>query len=52
MVLQRPLVLEPSQLAGINDTHGMPQYTPSSLQQRPLPKPERIVCPEGSLGCS
>jgi hypothetical protein len=51
MVLQRPLVLEPAQLAGINDTSGAPQFTPSGLQQRPLPKPQHILCPPGSLGC-
>jgi type IV secretion system protein VirB10 len=51
MVLQRPLVLEPAQLAGINDTSGAPQYRPAA-QQQPLPKPQHILCPVGSLGCS
>jgi type IV secretion system protein VirB10 len=51
MVLQRPLVLEPEQLAGINDTSGAPQFKPGP-QQQPLPKPQHILCPPGSLGCS
>lgn len=51
MVMQRPLVLQPSQLVGINDTSGRPQYTPG-MQQQPLPKPQHILCPPGSLGCS
>ena len=52
MIMQRPLVLQPSQLAGINDASGRPQYTPSIQQQQPLPKPQHILCPPGSLGCS
>lgn len=52
MVLQRPLTLEPSQLAGINDVQGQPQFVPSTTQQRPLPKPRMVInCPPGSLGC-
>ena len=52
MVLQRPLRLEPSQLAGINDVQGQPQFVPSASQQRPLPKPRMMMtCPAGSLGC-
>ena len=53
MIMQRPLVLQPSQLVGINDTSGRPQYpqyTPA-MQQQPLPKPQHILCPPGSLGC-
>jgi hypothetical protein len=53
MVLQRPLVLEASQLAGINDVQGRPQYVPSATQQQPLPKPHlAMTCPPGSLGCN
>ena len=53
MVLQRPLVLEASQLAGINDVQGRPQYVPSASQQQPLPKPRlAMTCPPGSLGCN
>jgi hypothetical protein len=51
MVMQRPLVLESSQLEGINDVRGNPQYSPSAAQPRPLPKPGHILCPPGSLGC-
>lgn len=53
MIMQRPLVLQPSQLVGINDASGRPQYpqyTPAQ-QQQPLPKPQHILCPPGSLGC-
>lgn len=52
MVLQRPLVLEASQLDGINDVRGNPQYIPTGGQSQPLPKPAHITCPPGSLGCS
>jgi type IV secretion system protein VirB10 len=51
MVLQRPLQLEASQLAGIDDASGRPQYVPAQ-QQQPLPKPRRILCPPDSLGCN
>jgi type IV secretion system protein VirB10 len=50
MVMQRPLELQPSQLAGINDVRGNPQYIPSRGQAQPLAKPAHIVCPSGSLG--
>jgi hypothetical protein len=52
MVLQRPLVLQQAQLAGMDGTPGQPQYAPVS-QQQPLPKgSRRILCPYGSLGCN
>jgi hypothetical protein len=51
MVLQRPLVLEASQLQGISDVHGDPQYIPRGGQLQPLPKPVHVVCPPGTLGC-
>ncbi len=51
MVMQRPLVLQPAQLVGINDTSGRPQFTPATMQQQPLPKPQHILCPPGGLGC-
>ncbi len=52
MVLQRPLVLEQAQLAGIDDGHGQSQLVPAN-QQQPLPKRrQRILCPFGSPGCS
>jgi type IV secretion system protein VirB10 len=52
MVMQRPLELQPSQLAGINDVRGNPQYIPSGGQAQPLSKPAHILCPSGSLGCN
>ncbi len=51
MVMQRPLVLEASQLEGINDVRGKPQYVPAGAQPLPLPKPGHVLCPPGSLGC-
>jgi hypothetical protein len=51
MVLQRPLVLQESQLAGMDESHGQAQMTPAN-QQHPLPKrKQRILCPFGSPGC-
>ncbi len=52
MVMQRPLVLQASQLDGINDARGNPQYIPRGGQAQPLAKPAHIVCPSGGLGCS
>jgi hypothetical protein len=52
MVLQRPLVLQQSQLAGNDDTRGQAQMVPAN-QQQPMPKRrQRILCPFGSPGCS
>jgi type IV secretion system protein VirB10 len=51
MVLQRPLVLQESQLAGLDESHEGVQMTPAN-QQQPLPKrKQRILCPFGSPGC-
>ena len=51
MVLQRPLVLQESQLAGMDESHGQAGMVPGS-QQQPLPKRrQRILCPFGSPGC-
>jgi hypothetical protein len=52
MVMQRPLELQASQLNGINDVRGNPQYIPTGGQAQPLSKPAHIVCPPGSLGCN
>jgi type IV secretion system protein VirB10 len=52
MIMQRPLELEASQLNGINDVHGNPQYIPTGGQAQPLSKPAHVVCPSGSLGCN
>ena len=50
MVLQRPLVLQQSQLAANDATPS--QFVPVS-QQQPMPKrPRRVLCPFGSPGCS
>jgi hypothetical protein len=47
MVLQRPLVLEDANLAGINAAQ--PQLVPTPTQRQPLAKPNqrRIICPLG-----
>lgn len=51
MVLQRPLVLQESQFAGMDESHGQAQMVPGN-QQQPLPKrKQRILCPFGSPGC-
>jgi hypothetical protein len=50
MVLQRPLVLQPSQLAGSNEAQGQAQMVPAG-QKQPMRK-QRILCPYGSPGCS
>ncbi len=50
MVLQRPLVLQQSQLAGGNQANGQAQMVPAS-QQQPMRK-QRILCPFGSPGCN
>jgi hypothetical protein len=51
MVIQRPLILEESNL------NGPPTLVPASAQQTPMAKPAlrdrpNMVCPTGSLGCS
>jgi hypothetical protein len=52
MVLQRPLVLQASQLAGNEQPGGQAQMVPAP-QQQPMQKPkQRIVCPFGSPGCN
>jgi hypothetical protein len=50
MVLQRPLVLQESQLAGNNETHGQSAQMVPASQQQPMRK-QRILCPFGSPGC-
>jgi hypothetical protein len=50
MVLQRPLVLQQSQLAGSNQANGQAQMVPAG-QQQPMRK-QRILCPFGSPGCN
>lgn len=50
MVLQRPLILEESNLAAT----APPVLVPSPSQPRPLGKPVRaqVLCPPGGLGCN
>ena len=52
MVLQRPLVLEQSQLPGIDQTHGQAQMVPAGQQQPMQKRKQRILCPFGTPGCS
>jgi type IV secretion system protein VirB10 len=50
MVLQRPLILEQSNLGGPDVTG---EYLPAANQRQPMAKPGRspMTCPPGSLGC-
>jgi hypothetical protein len=50
MVLQRPLVLQQSQLAGSSQENGQAQMVPA-IQQQPMRK-QKILCPFGSPGCN
>jgi hypothetical protein len=52
MVLQRPLILQESQLANADESRGQAQMAPAG-QQQPMAKPrQRILCPFGSPGCN
>jgi hypothetical protein len=51
MVLQRPLILEEANLAGIGDPGTAPTLVPAANQPKPVQKPGRVLCPPGSLGC-
>ena len=53
MVLQRPLLLEEANLAGVTQPGTAPTLVPAANQPRPLEKPRpRILCPPGGLGCA
>jgi type IV secretion system protein VirB10 len=54
MVLQRPLMLEEENLAGVNSPGMAPALVPSANQPRPMQKPNhaRILCPLGGLDCT
>lgn len=52
MVLQRPLLLEEANLAGVGQPGTAPTLVPAANQPRPVQKPGRIFCPPGALGCS
>jgi hypothetical protein len=53
MVLQRPLLLEEENLAGVGAPGSAPILVPASNQPRPVDKPNRarVLCPPGGLGC-
>jgi type IV secretion system protein VirB10 len=50
MILQRPLILEEANLAGVAPPA---ELVPSANQPKPLEKPNRarVMCPPGGLGC-
>jgi hypothetical protein len=52
MVLQRPLVLEESQLAGNDLARGQAQMVPANQQQPMQKRKQQILCPFGSPGCN
>ncbi|HEX4030240.1 MAG TPA: hypothetical protein VHX20_07725 [Terracidiphilus sp.] len=53
MVLQRPLILEPENLAPAGSAGTPATLVPSPNQPRPIQKPGRVrmICPPGGLGC-
>jgi hypothetical protein len=53
MVLQRPLMLEEENLAGVGVPGSAPALVPAANQPRPIEKPDRahVLCPPGGLGC-
>jgi len=53
MVLQRPLLLEESNLADVGGPGSAPLLVPTANQPKPLAKPTRarVLCPFGGLGC-
>jgi hypothetical protein len=53
MILQRPLLLEDANLAGVTPPGTAPTLVPAANQPKPLDKPHpRILCPPGGLGCA
>jgi len=52
MVLQRPLLLEEENLAGVGEPGAAPSFVPSARQPKPISERRpRILCPPGDLGC-
>ena len=52
MVLQRPLILQRSHLAGSDETRGQAQLVPGAQQQPMQKRRQRLLCPFGSPGCN
>jgi type IV secretion system protein VirB10 len=52
MVLQRPLLLEQENLAGVGEPGAAPNLVPAPNQPKPMERRRpRILCPAGGLGC-
>ena len=52
MVLQRPLLLEEENLAGVAQPGAAPVLVPAANQPKPIERHRpRILCPAGGLGC-
>ena len=53
MVLQRPLILEDTNLAEVGAPGTAPNLVPAANQPKPIEKPNRakVLCPPGGLGC-
>jgi hypothetical protein len=53
MVLQRPLILEEENLAGVGAPGAATALVPAPNQPKPIDKPNRarVLCPPGGLGC-
>jgi hypothetical protein len=53
MVLQRPLLLQDENLAGVGTPGTATSLVPAAEQPKPLEKPNRarVFCPPGGLGC-
>jgi type IV secretion system protein VirB10 len=54
MVLQRPLILEEENLAGVAPPGQAPVFVPVANQPKPMAKPKhaRVLCPLGGLDCT
>jgi hypothetical protein len=54
MLLQRPLLLEEENLAGVGAPGSAPNLVPAANQPHPVDKPDRthVLCPPGGLGCN
>lgn len=54
MVLQRPLILEEENLAGVGSPGAAPALVPAANQPKPMQKPihARVLCPLGGMDCT